>query len=121
MLSIQVPQSGAVFRLKLVELSVRKTGKRRPAAFEISNSQVSIFYQKKINQASGMSPCERLPCLNNGVCVPDNVADSRTCTCTSGFTGDNCESKFYLTHGDPESGEANIFQKLPRRKIIEKY
>ena len=50
-----------------------------------------------------MPPCERMPCQNNGVCIPheDNVHDY-SCNCTKGYTGKNCE-----THSACESENCN--------------
>ncbi|KAG9348215.1 hypothetical protein JZ751_001950 [Albula glossodonta] len=48
-------------------------------------------------------PCEGQPCLNSGSCVPQPVlpltpesqpdSQAYTCSCSSGFTGRNCEDK----------------------------
>lgn len=38
---------------------------------------------------SGGSQCSSNPCLHNGTCM-DNIR-SYTCSCTSGYEGDNCE------------------------------
>ena len=50
-----------------------------------------------------MPPCERMPCQNNGVCIPheDNV-HAYSCNCTKGYTGENCE-----THSACESENCN--------------
>jgi len=38
------------------------------------------------------SPCNSLPCKNNGKCVSLYEEDSYVCFCTVGFTGKNCET-----------------------------
>ena len=39
---------------------------------------------------SDIAECSSSPCLNDATCV-DNI-DNYTCTCKTGFTGDNCET-----------------------------
>ncbi|XP_071127365.1 fibropellin-3-like [Mytilus edulis] len=35
-------------------------------------------------------PCIEMPCQNGGTCSPQNI--QYTCTCSTGFTGTNCET-----------------------------
>ena len=50
-----------------------------------------------------MPPCERMPCQNNGVCIPDeDNVHAYSCNCTKGYTGENCE-----THSACESENCN--------------
>ena len=36
-----------------------------------------------------INPCDAIPCLNGATCTPGGGVDF-TCTCATGFTGDNC-------------------------------
>ena len=38
-----------------------------------------------------INPCDANPCLNGATCTPGGGVDF-TCTCATGFTGDNCEN-----------------------------
>ncbi|XP_066020647.1 sushi, von Willebrand factor type A, EGF and pentraxin domain-containing protein 1-like [Pocillopora verrucosa] len=38
------------------------------------------------------SPCSRLPCQNNGTCVPLYRTNSYKCRCTKAYTGSHCEN-----------------------------
>ena len=70
--------------------------------YNISYYTVDATNWFNINEGD-MPPCERVPCQNNGVCIPreDNVHDYR-CNCTKGYTGTNCE-----THSACESENCN--------------
>lgn len=35
-------------------------------------------------------PCKSNPCLNNGQCSVSAVTGTYSCTCASGYTGNNC-------------------------------
>ena len=37
------------------------------------------------------SPCQSIPCQNNGDCVPDFKQNSYHCDCKAGFAGSSCE------------------------------
>ncbi|XP_022099415.1 fibrillin-1-like [Acanthaster planci] len=40
----------------------------------------------------GEPKCDAMPCRNSGECIEDNVApEGYTCSCTPGFSGQNCE------------------------------
>ena len=43
---------------------------------------------------SDIDECDSNPCQNDGQCV-DGV-NSYTCECTSGYSGDNCDTSEYL-------------------------
>lgn len=73
-----------------------------------------IFYADakdwyNINEGD-MPPCQRMPCRNDGVCIPhrDNV-HGYTCNCTTGFGGMNCE-----THIACESESCNGGECIPK-------
>ena len=39
-----------------------------------------------------------MPCKNNGVCVADNDADTRKCTCPAGYEGLDCETQQSMSY-----------------------
>ncbi|KAL9962211.1 hypothetical protein ACROYT_G031293 [Oculina patagonica] len=57
-----------------------------------------------------MPACQRMPCKNNGVCIPheDNLHDY-SCNCTDGFSGKNCE-----THTACQSENCNGGECIPK-------
>ena len=73
-----------------------------------------IFYSDakdwyNINEGD-MPPCERMPCRNDGVCIPHkNNLHDYTCNCTAGFSGRNCE-----THIACESENCNGGECIPK-------
>ena len=62
-------------------------------------------YWLNINEGD-MPPCQRMPCKNNGVCVPreDNIHDY-SCNCTAGFSGKNCETHIACQSENCNGGE----------------
>jgi hypothetical protein len=44
-----------------------------------------------------MSHCYSAPCKNGGSCIEDIAASSYTCNCTTGYSGQSCESTNSLT------------------------
>ena len=67
-----------------------------------------IFYSDakdwyNINEGD-MPPCERMPCRNDGVCIPHkNNLHDYTCNCTAGFSGkhlrNHCDRQTWRLHG----------------------
>ena len=57
-----------------------------------------------------MPPCQKMPCRNDGVCIPHNDnLQNYTCNCTAGFSGKNCE-----IHTACESESCNGGECIPK-------
>ncbi|RDD43368.1 Deleted in malignant brain tumors 1 protein [Trichoplax sp. H2] len=58
------------------------------------------------------NPCDASPCLNGGTCVPVN-AQNYTCTCTSDYSGQNCQTfvnvQVRLVNGNSTSGRVEVY------------
>ncbi|XP_068097689.1 basement membrane-specific heparan sulfate proteoglycan core protein isoform X2 [Hyperolius riggenbachi] len=61
----------------------------------INNKKVDISYSfiesRAISQCYDSSPCDRMPCLHGGRCLPTGEYEYQ-CLCRDGFQGDRCES-----------------------------
>lgn len=61
----------------------------------INNKKVDISYSflesHAISQCYDSSPCDRMPCLHGGRCMPTGEYEYQ-CLCRDGFKGDRCES-----------------------------
>ncbi|XP_072282815.1 basement membrane-specific heparan sulfate proteoglycan core protein, partial [Pyxicephalus adspersus] len=61
----------------------------------INNKKVDISYSfiesRAISQCYDSSPCDRMPCLHGGRCMPTGEYEYQ-CLCRDGFKGDRCES-----------------------------
>ena len=66
-----------------------------------------------------MPPCERMPCQNNGVCIPDedNVHAYRCINCTKGYTGTNCETHSACVSENCNGGECIAKDSSPKEFI----
>ncbi|XP_064423972.1 basement membrane-specific heparan sulfate proteoglycan core protein isoform X11 [Latimeria chalumnae] len=60
----------------------------------INGKKVDISYSflesQEITQCYDSSPCDRMPCLNGGICLP-SVEYEYQCICRDGYHGDHCE------------------------------
>ncbi|KAM5132244.1 basement membrane-specific heparan sulfate proteoglycan core protein [Mantella aurantiaca] len=61
----------------------------------INNKKVDVSYSfiesHAISQCYDSSPCDRMPCLHGGRCMPTGEYEYQ-CLCRDGFKGDRCES-----------------------------
>ena len=56
----------------------------------IQTNSLILFSTLSFNSAD---VCDSNPCQNMGICTP-SAPGEYDCTCTDGFTGDECESKY---------------------------
>ncbi|XP_075461950.1 basement membrane-specific heparan sulfate proteoglycan core protein isoform X3 [Ascaphus truei] len=61
----------------------------------INGKKVDISYSfvesRSISQCYDSSPCDRMPCLHGGLCMPAGEYEFQ-CLCRDGFKGDRCET-----------------------------
>lgn len=58
---------------------------------KVSTSRDILFSEEIVD--CSINPCSINPCLNDGVCLPDQMSESYSCSCELGYTGVNCSVK----------------------------
>ena len=54
----------------------------------------TVPIMKTCQRVVDIDDCANSPCQNGGTCT-DNV-NGHTCTCVAGYTGENCETGWYI-------------------------
>lgn len=67
------------------------------ALCHLITTETDIEYRQE-DYESFVSACVSNPCLNRGMCL--NKEFGRTCICSYGFTGENCETDISLITGE---------------------
>ena len=54
--------------------------------------KIKLFkYKFKFKQNIDSNACSNSPCLNGATCTITGTGSTYTCTCVSGYTGNNCQ------------------------------